>query len=265
MSTTRTSRLAIEQLRERLSPPALAIVADVAELRLMSARQIEALHFPPSAGVSAASAARQCRRALHRLVAARVLLRLERRIGGVRAGSAAFIYGLGPVGHRLAGAPGARPRRFEPALAFVEHQLAVSQLVVDARLAARAGRFELVELQAEPTCWRTLPGYGRAVLRPDLLLAVANDDLEYRWFIELDRATHHAPAMRRKARLYETYYRSGVEQATHEVFPRVLWIVPDAARAERLHATLATASLPRGLMLVTTTPDALDVLAGSRA
>ena len=122
----------------------------------------------------------------------------------------------------------------EPGESFVDHQLAVSQLVVDLTLAGRDGQLELLTVEGEPACWRTVPAIGRSVLRPDLFLAIGNGELEYQWFVEIDRGTHHSRALLRKARLYESYYQSGAEQAAHGVFPRVIWIAADVGRAERI-------------------------------
>lgn len=262
MSGRRFGRVSVRELRARLAERDLAVVARVAELRLLSGRQIEAVHFPHEAHASAETAARHCRRVLARLVRDRVLVRLARQVGGVRAGSGSFLYALGPVGQRLLNEERPRSRRYEPSAAFVEHQLAVSQLVVDLTLAARRGEIELLAVQGEPACWRAVSAVGRVVLRPDLFLAVAAAELEYRWFVEVDRGTHHLPAVRRKARLYESYYRSGVEQASHGVFPRVLWITPDTTRTARLREALGGGEFSGGLLLVTTNDEAPAVLAG---
>lgn len=40
----------------------------------------------------------------------------------------------------------------------------------------------------------------------------------------------------RKCELYRRYWQSGIEQAQFGVFPRVLWVVPDQARADALVA-----------------------------
>jgi len=265
MSGQRFSRAGVLHVRDRLTERDLALASQVAELRLLSGRQIEALYFPQELHANPEAAARHCRRVLSRLVRERVLVRLERRVGGVRAGSASFVYALGPVGQRLLDEQRSRPRRYEPSAAFVDHQLAVSQLVVDLTIAGRRGRLEILTTEGEPACWRTLPAIGRSVLRPDLFIAIGAADLEYRWFIEVDRGTHHRPALVRKAQLYESYYRSGIEQATDEVFPRVAWITPDAARAARLREAFGGGELSEGLMLVTTSDKAIDVLSGGEA
>jgi hypothetical protein len=264
MSGSRFGRGDVRELREGLSSRDMEIVSQVAELRLMSGRQVEVLHFPPERHATAATAARLCRRVLARLVADRSLVRLQRQVGGLRAGSHAFIYGLGPTGHRLLQADGSRLRAYEPSVAFVDHQLAVSQLVVDLTLAGRNGHLELLTVEAEPACWRTLPAIGRSVLRPDLFLAIGKGELEYRWFVEVDRGTHRSPALLRKAQLYESYYRSGVEQATHGVFPRIIWVTPDDVRAERVRAVLNSGGFSDGLMQVTSSADALSSLIGGK-
>jgi len=262
MSGARFGRAEVRELRRLLSERDLAVVSQLAELRLMSGRQIEAVHFPEERHETAATAARHCRRVLARLVRDRLLVRLPRAVGGIRAGSQAFVYALGPVGYRLLQEDGSRLRVHEPGASFVDHQLAVSRLAVDLTLADRSGLLDLLILEGEPACWRMLPAIGRSVLRPDLFLAIGAGQLEYRWFVEVDRGTHRNPALLRKAHLYESYYRSGVEQAVYEIFPRVAWITPDEVRAAQLKETLAGGEFTKGLMLVTTIDDALGILAG---
>jgi hypothetical protein len=241
------------------------LVRQVAELRLMSGRQIEATHFPPGAYASSETASRRCRQVLARLVRDGRLHRLDRRVGGVRAGSSSFVYALGAVGHRLIEDDRVRSRRYEPSAVFVKHQLAVSQLVVELILAAQRGEIELLRVEGEPSCWRNVPAVGRVVLRPDLSLVLSSDELEYRWFVEVDRDTHHRPAILRKARLYESYYRTGVEQANSGVFPRVIWITPTATRGAALRNTLDSGKFTAGLMVVTAVDEAVAVLTGRTA
>src|SRR5207249_1059716 len=54
MIAQRVGQLELARLRERLMRRDLAVVAQVGELRLMSARQIEALHFPHGSSASSA-------------------------------------------------------------------------------------------------------------------------------------------------------------------------------------------------------------------
>src|ERR1700722_20938423 len=87
----------VAQLRGRLSARDLAIIRQVGELRLMSARQIQAIHFPASEHDNDGAATRARQRVLARPCRERLLIPLERRIGGVGAGSAGPVVALGPV------------------------------------------------------------------------------------------------------------------------------------------------------------------------
>ena len=91
----RTGRRQLQRLRSDLSERDLAILRSARDLDFLSTKQLERLHFPATTH-TALGAVRSCRRVLPRLIERRCLIRLERRIGGVRAGSASFVYGLGP-------------------------------------------------------------------------------------------------------------------------------------------------------------------------
>jgi hypothetical protein len=241
----------------------LRIIKQVAELRLMSARQIQAVHFPDVEHDNEQAAMRARQRVLARLIRERLLIRLERQIGGVRAGSAGFVLALGPVGQRVLMLDGPRRRLYEPTLRFVDHTLAVSQLVVDLMVASRRGVLDLLDVQAEPRCWRQFSGMGgRRLLRPDAFLALGSGEYELRWFIEVDRASESLPVIVRKCRLYADYYQSGKEQTAQDgVFPRVCWIAPDERRAERLRAAITQdRQLPDRLFVVTISEQAVATL-----
>jgi len=88
-------------------------------------------------------------------------------------------------------------------------------------------------------------------------------DFEHRWFVELDRGNESLPVLVRKCRLYETYYRTGREQAAHGVFPRVCWIVPDDRHRDRLRAAIDhDRRLTDRLFVVTTSSRDLATLTG---
>jgi hypothetical protein len=228
----------------------------------MTARQIGVVHYPSDEYATALGATRARNRELTQLIADQLLIRLERRVGGVRAGSSSYIYALGPIGQRVLALSGARRRFREPSAIFVDHTLAVSQLAVDLTLAERAGQCEILKLQAEPDCWRTFSGVaGRVLMRPDMEVTLGIGEYEVGYFIEVDRGTEHLPALLRKCHGYEAYYRSGREQDAHGVFPRVLWIVPDELRAERLRQALQRDHrLTKGLFLISTTDQRLESL-----
>jgi hypothetical protein len=171
---------------------------------------------------------------------------LPRRIGGVRAGSASIIYGLGPAGRRLLARTGfeSRPLR-APGERYIRHTLAITELVVRLAEADRAGTLELLETQTEPQCWRGFLGVlgERVVLKPDLFLRVgAGGVMEDRWAVEVDLATEARPTIRAKAERYLAHYRSGEEQRQSGIYPRVIWAVPDWHRGG--HVRDALSSLP---------------------
>jgi hypothetical protein len=258
----------VAQTRERLSDRDLSIIRQVAELRLMSARQIQAIHFPDTEHDNEQAATRARQRVLERLTRERLLIRLDRRIGGVRAGSAGLVLALGPVGQRVLATSGPRRRSYEPTLRFVDHTLAIAQLVVDLTVASRRGLLEVLDIQAEPSCWREFSGLsGRCLLRPDAFVALGSGEYELRWFIEVDRATESLPVIVRKCHLYADYYQSGKEQTAHGgVFPRVCWVVPDELRAEHLRAAITRdRTLPERLFVVTTDTQAVAVLSNIKS
>ena len=259
---TRVGRLGVFALQERLSARDRQILEYVGALRLLSAAQVQALLFPDQQHASPMTAARCCRRVLERLTRERLLVRLERRVGGARAGSASFIYSLGSLGQRVLDQGGPRRRLSEPSARFVDHTLAVGEFFVALIVHARSGGWELIEWESEPGAWREVTTLGgRIVLRPDLFLALAVAEYELRWFVEVDRGTEHLPAITRKCRLYHSYYRGGHEQRRHKVFPRVLWIVPDTRRAEQLQALIdADRRLTADLFRVATDAGALTAI-----
>ena len=260
----RVGRRGLETLRDDLSGRDIAIVRQIADLRLMSGAHVEAIHFSTNDHATASAAARAARRVLERLARNGLIVRLDRRIGGIRAGSTAFVYALGPVGHRLLAETAiARPRLREPSLPFADHTLAITQLVVDMTVAARRGELEVLGLQTEPWCWRRFTASlgGEGILRPDLFTLIGQGDFEYRWFVEVDRGTEHLPTLIRKCRAYDAYYRSGIEQATHGVFPRVAWLVTSAKRRDQLRRAIdQDRQLPDGMFIVAEIGDAVAVL-----
>lgn len=225
----------VAELTERLSSTEQAVIETLDRVRLASALQLEALHFTGHG--APATLARRARRTLARLVGLRILARLERRVGGVRAGSAGFVYALDVAGQRVASAcgpaGGRRIRRpWTPAVPFVAHALAVTDLYVGLHRSAAAEEIQLLAFDAEPLCWRTFTGLGggQARLKPDAFVRIAAGDHEHFSFVEVDRATHSAPALGRKLAVYRRYLASGREQARFGLFPRVVIAVPDEAR-----------------------------------
>lgn len=249
------SRRGLEAVREGLSERDLAILRSVSEHRFLTASQIEALHFADHA--TNGSGARVCRRVLARLTKQRLVARPERRVGGVRAGSASFVYALAPVGSRLL--DGTRQRFTEPSAHFLDHTLAVAEVHVELVRASRQQRVELVSVQVEPACWRRYQGAGGAleIVKPDLYVVTGAGEFEDCWFVEIDRATESPAAISRKLQAYHAYWASGREQDKYGAFPLVVWVAPSERRASQLERVIATARQLNGQLFGVTTADRL--------
>jgi Replication-relaxation len=227
------TRRHLEQLERSLSERDRAILVTLRRVRAARSDQLERLH-------AADVTLRQARQCLRSLADRRLVGRLPRRVGGVRAGSAGFVYTLDVAGQRLV-APGKRAQVAWPVGSlFLDHTLAVTELYVRLVEAERAGRLRLASFAAEPATWRSFvgPGGGRVVLKPDAEVTVAIGRYEDRWFVEVDRGTESTTTLSRKCALYMQYWQSGAEQAGHEVFPRVLWLVPHERRQEQVVGVL---------------------------
>jgi hypothetical protein len=221
-----------QRLASRLSDRERAVLASLRRLRVATSAQLERLHF-------AEVTPRQARMVLASLVEQGLIARLPRRVGGVRAGSAGYVYVLDVAGQRLSPLSGRRVQRPWPVgTPFLAHSLAVSELYVRLMEAERQGRAELRlgEYRTEPACWRRFaaPGAGRLTLKPDAEVTLRLGRFEDRWFIEVDRATESRSTLDRKLGCYVRYWQSGQEQARLGIFPKVLWIVPDSARVDVL-------------------------------
>lgn len=265
----RTQDQRLAALAARLSERDLAIVADVVRLRFLTAGQLSRLHF--ASIPQPVTRIRRVQRSLGRLVEHGLLTRCQRRVGGVRAGSASFTYAPTAEAIRLddfrAGRGMARARGVsEPGTSFVDHTVAVNELFVAIIEAARSGRVELLEHQAEPDCWRSFLGpIGAAVrLRPDVFVALGVGEFEQRSFVEVDRGSEGSSALRRKLGTYIAYWRSGTEQQRHDVFPRVVWQVTTARRGAVMRQLIDELAVDtRRLFVVAETDQTFSCLCGT--
>ncbi len=267
----RAGRWVVASLAASLSARDKAVLQSVADHRYLTSRQIERLHFHDHA--TALTGARVARRVLRRLHTLHVITHLERRVGGVHAGSASYIWQVDTAGDRILRAEhgGARRRQGEPGRLFLEHCLAVADTHLSLVEADRSGNIELLVVQTEPDCWRRFSGIGgaRLVLQPDLY-AVTGDrtDPAYvnRWFIEVDRGTESLPTLIKKCQQYEAYRRSGIEQANADTFPLVVWILPDENRLTRLQTAIArSVRVDPALYRLTTPGTFIEAIAGGPA
>jgi hypothetical protein len=257
------------ELASDLSERDRAIIETVGRLRLVGGDQARRLCFAGSD--NPATGARLARRALARLVERGVLGRLERRVGGVRAGAAGHIYFAAAAGQRLIAywqGEGLRRTRspYEPTSGLARHTLAIAECYVKAVELTRASdtKLRVFETEAEAASWRSFTDLqGRPLtLKPDarLVLDLGGGETAHAW-LEIDCSTEGRRALERKCRAYIAAYNAGVES---EVFPQVVWVVTTARRAELI--TEICASLPAEtwkLFLVTTPDRLLDLLTGN--
>lgn len=231
-------------LARRLTDRDRQILRSLAEFRLMTGQHLGRLHVD---GQTPATAARRRRSVLQRLADYGAIQRLERRIGGIRAGSDGQLYALTPLGLtalRLTDpdTPAHRVRLIgDTAPGFQDHLLAITELYVELHDADDGHDIELLDFQTEPAAWRRFTGpAGEDIsLKPDGFVSLGLGALEQRSFIEVDLATESLNVILRKCRRYLEYWQTGSEQAAHGVFPRVWWLVPHSRRELRLRELIA--------------------------
>jgi hypothetical protein len=253
----------LTRLSRDLSERDQQILDAVNEHRFLTARQVERLVFTDHA--SEVTATRICRRVLQRLTEQRLLVRLARRVGGARAGSASYVYAVGPAGDRMLNDGHRRRWVREPTPVFLAHNLAVAETRIELTAAHRAGTIDLVSVDVEPACWRryTGPGGSRETAKPDLYAVTSTSDFEHLWFLEIDLDTESLVAIARKCRVWDAYYRSGREQHRSGGFPLIVWVAPNPKRAARIERAIqATTRIEKSIFQVTTSEKLLDLIAG---
>jgi Replication-relaxation len=247
-----TRQLVID-IADRLDERDRCLLQEVARLHLVSGKQLRRLFYADDD-----AGRRSARLDLARLTEWRVLARLERRIGGVRAGSEGYVYALDVLGQRLVDPKRARYRSpWTPGAPFVAHSLAVAELYVRLRERSVGEEFALLRFESEPSSWRSFTGPGgrRLTLKPDAFLVTVSGECESHYFIEVDRATESLPRITEKAQLYGRYWQSGREQEMRGVFPRVLWITPDERRLALILEVLAALDPEQWQLFAATTSE----------
>lgn len=264
-SPVRVGARRLARLQDSLSERDWSVLRLVAGHRYLLTRQLEAFRFYDHA--SPASGIRTARRVLRRLAGCGLLVPLHRRVGGVRAGSASYVWQLASAGYRLLTGDDSGRRPHEPSPRFLGHCLAVADAHLQVLGEQRQGNLERADIELEPDCWRGYlgPGGERRLLQPDMYAQTQTASYEDRWFIEVDLGTESLPTLLGKCVQYETYRASGREQSASGVFPLVVWQLPTAARRDALAAKIARANdlTPRLYRLVL--PDELAALVGGGA
>lgn len=252
MGERRATWAAVLRIAEGLGERDWAILRDVALVRVLTGRQVERLHFFELAGVHRD---RTRRRVLERLATLGLLMPLERRIGGVRAGSAGLAWALGLAGQRLLALDaqqslGRTRQPGAPTERFLQHTLLGAELYVQLVEASRAGRLRLVRFVAEPACWwRASEGEW---IKPDALAVVGGGDFEDSWAIENDQSTESLPTLKHKLSIFVDLARNGEAGPQGGPLPRVLVSVPHERRLADVRALVASLPEPAEQLFVAT-------------
>jgi hypothetical protein len=242
------------------------VLKSIRAYRYLTTDQVRRLHFRNTENEQASL--RAASRALGKLKDHRLIAPLERRIGGIRAGSGSYVWAIAPAGARaleiLGTASGktARKRLYIPSSSYLTHTLAVAEVSLRLLEMSFDGRTALLHQRLEPECWRShvTPGGVATFLKPDLDAATCCGEYEDHWFLEVDLATESPATVARKCEQYLAYMRSGKEQEACGVFPSVVWSVPDAKRKGSLQSNIAEALDKDSRIFVVITLDELESL-----
>jgi hypothetical protein len=245
---------------DQLSDRDHAILADLERTHVLTGAQLQRLRF---ADIAKPSRARDRRRVLTRLADHGFVSTLDRRIGGVRAGSAGHVYRLTPTARRLLDMqrqqPAARRPRI-PGAPFLNHALAVSDIYVTLIEASRINDFCVSTFDTEPTCWH--PTGNGVYLKPDAYLVLTTQAYRDCWWLEIDRATESRPQIKRKIKSYIDHLTTG-GTGPDGIPPRILFTAPDTARSDAIRKVinaLAAETRIDQMVCVTTHEDAPQFL-----
>lgn len=234
-----TTAAQLYQIENNLTDRDRIILVTLRTLRFAKTDQLQRLFYPQVIDKPYA-AIRATRRNLARLQNLGLILHLPQIIGGVRAGAQGMVWYLTELGARLLDLgteqEGKRKRRLSPSSTFLRHTIAVTETYVQITEYCRTEpNMKLVCLEVEPRCWRGYEKAGKQIsLRPDLYAETVADGYLYSWFLEMDLGTETGAVILEKCRRYLEYYRTGKEQHATGVFPIVLFIVPTAARKQKI-------------------------------
>ena len=195
---------------------------------------------------SSASALRQTQRHLASLAQQRLLTSLERRVGGWQGGSAVTIWAATTRGHRLVAADEGEevPRRQRPrevSTTFLDHLLAITEVRTSIEEAVRQEADTEAAVALEPDCWCTalIPSGQVQVLRPDLAVTITSPSYEDSYLVEVDRATENPGRVIATCWRYQEHQATSAQASDGDVFPLVVWLVPNDRRRHRLERAIA--------------------------
>ena len=256
------NKTALFRIERQLTDRDKTVLESLKKFRFLLTAQLKRLHFyaPPNDTARATATTRT----LRRLRDYGLIRSLERRVGGARSGSGSMIWHLTEAGYRLLQLhqPDEQSRTTvkEPSTQFLEHTLSVAECAVQMECICRPSEdLDVIRIETEPPCWRSFQENGKTtILKPDMFAVTRYDGYEDLWFIELDLGTESVAQVIDKCKVYRRYFFTEIEQEANDVFPLVVWIVPDEKRKEKLKTAILE-SIPREpKMFLVITPDQLE-------
>jgi hypothetical protein len=207
-----------------LSPRDALIVELVGRFRMVGAEQIRDVLF------AAQSSKTPLDRALKRLTDGGYLARLGRMVGGFGGGSGQYVYQLGRAGWRHLGKGGG----YRPLRVIDHHTLQIAECFVMLKRLERGGELSVISYDADPASRRTV---GDILLTPDAYaeLGVSATRQKFAFWLEIDRDTENAEVIRGKC---IRYWRA-FQVWDGEVFPYIVFVVPDERRRRELERVIA--------------------------
>ncbi len=261
-------RLSKQQLLEQidhLGERDFEILISLRHAKYLMTGQIQRLHLPNASTQTAAM--RATTRTMHKLSSLGLVATFKRRIGGIRAGSASYVWHLTEAGQRLLDlkegiySPN-RKRHLEPSYIHLKHTIAIAECYVQlVEISRQSKNLVLNIVDWEPDCWRPYNDNGHDLqMKPDLFVVTYNGGYEDRWFIEVDLNTESLPVVIDKCARYHQYFRTGIEQRQNDVFPITVWLVPDENRKAKILDGLSERFINAPKLFVVITPDEFEHL-----
>lgn len=236
----RISKHQVETIKQKLSEREKSVLLSILRCHFLTTAQIKRLHYKDS--VSDTAAMRAANRGAIKLRDLGLIVSLNRRIGGVRAGSGSFVWSITTAGLKVLSKINRslnvsnRKRIYEPTSNFLTHALAVSEVYLQLTEVARREAIALSDTTFEPDCWRAYSSRSGVAtfIKPDLYAVISAEEYEDYYFFEIDNGTESPSRIVKKCMQYIDYYNSGTQQKKTHVFPYVVWIVPDEKRKKSL-------------------------------
>jgi len=206
------------------------VLALVGRFRFLTSWHVQSLLFN---GVRMTPASKEviARRTMKALVDARLLQRVARPMGGVAGGSSPHVYCLSVRGASLlASDESSLPKRKVPRGTFLlRHALSTADFVIGLQdSAARNSAHRLVEWSCD---WETAERVGSKDLIPDASFIYQSRSMELHAFVEIDLGTMNSKEFAAKIGRYLDLFSAGTWRERLQVWPTVLTLAPDPARA----------------------------------